>query len=128
MVEVVDKERQALDPKLKAILEDEEATKAFVYCAQCSYVLARADAGIEVHGSHAHFCTNPHGFQFHLRCFKEALGCAISGQPTAADSWFPTYRWRFASCGECQTHLGWFFESAEHHFFGLIRDRIQVED
>ncbi|MEM7216800.1 MAG: cereblon family protein [Pseudomonadota bacterium] len=126
MVDVLDRP-ETLDPKLRALLDDEEATEQYVYCAQCSNVLARCDAAIEINGAHTHFCVNPHGIEFDVRCYAQALGCAIAGEPTAADSWFPGYRWRFASCASCQIHLGWLFQGAEHQFYGLINDRIQSD-
>ena len=133
MIDVVDKPRQAgLDPKLKALLDDEEeAKKGYVYCGLCSHVVSHVDQQTEMRGSFDHRFVNPYGFEFHLGCYAEALGCAISGDATAADTWFPGYQWRHATCEECTQHLGWYFSrqnSAEdHHFYGLILDRIQTD-
>lgn len=123
MVDVLDKTRQGLDPKLKEIVEEGE--RNFIYCGICSHVLTRGGERIEVSGSHDHQCTNPYGIRFHIGCFAEALGCDISGEPMAADTWFPGFRWRHASCAECHQHLGWYFEAGEKYFYGLILDRIQ---
>ena len=126
MVNVVDKERQALDPKLKEILEREKAEdKDYLYCNICSSVITRGADRMEVNGSHDHVLTNPHDFRFHLGCFRDALGCSISGKRTAADTWFPNFQWRLATCAECQQHLGWYFDNAEVFFYGLISDRLQ---
>ena len=130
MIDVVDKPSQAsLDPRLKALLEQEtHAEKGYVYCATCSHVVSHIDQRIEVGGSHDHNFTNPHGFQFHLGCYREALGCTVTGPPNAADTWFPGHRWRLAQCEECAIHLGWFFaDASDHAFFGLIIDRIQTD-
>ena len=130
MIDVVDKPSQAtLDPKLKAIVDQEtHAKKGYVYCATCSHVISHIDHRIEVGGSHDHHFTNPHGFRFHLGCYREALGCTVNGPPNAADTWFPGYRWRLAQCEECAIHLGWFFAHGnDHAFFGLITDRIQTD-
>lgn len=128
MVDVIDKERQGLNPALKSLLEkSSESGKDLVYCAQCSHVLARAQDAATVQGSHHHFCTNPYGIDFNVCCYSQALGCAISGQPTGADSWFAGYTWRFATCSECNVHLGWLFEIADSHFYGLVRERIQLD-
>jgi hypothetical protein len=130
MIDVRDKPRQAtLDPKLKELLDDDtEAKKGFVYCGLCSHVVSHIEQRIEVNGSHDHNFVNPYGVEFHVGCFDEALGCAISGQPTAADTWFPGFRWRLASCEECTTHLGWLFANADAYtFYGLILDRIQTD-
>jgi len=131
MVDVVDKQRQGLDPALQQLLneDDGERSQSFVFCAACSHVLSHRKNAININGSHQHFCTNPHGIDFNVRCYSDALGCAISGQPTAADSWFAGFSWRFATCSSCDTHLGWLFENnATNHFYGLIRERIQIED
>ena len=128
MSEVKDPDVSTLDPKLKAIVESkEEEDKDFIFCAQCSNVVSRASERIEVGGSHAHHLTNPHGFAFHVGCFANALGCDISGQPEAADTWFMGYRWRIATCASCHAHLGWYFASESHYFYGLILDRIQQD-
>jgi len=129
MIDVPTKERQAqtgLDSKLKEIVEDEaNDRRSFVYCAMCSNVLARAEDRIEVSGSHAHQFTNPFDVEFHIGCYSDALGCSISGQRVAADTWFPGFQWRYAHCSECHRHLGWYFDQAEVFFYGLILDRIQ---
>ena len=129
MSEVTD-EQSTLDPKLKSMLEiADPKDKNFIYCATCSHVVTTVEAKMQVGGNHEHFLTNPHGFQFQLGCFTEALGCDISGQGEAADSWFMGYVWRLASCAECHTHLGWYFSATqgEHYFYGLILPNIQEE-
>lgn len=139
MVDVYDKERQGLDPALQRLInnklagkpKDDDADKdsqSLVYCAVCSHVLARREDALEVNGSQQHFCTNPHGIDFDVRTYSDALGCAISGQPTAADSWFTGFTWRFACCDGCGIHLGWLFEdNASNHFYGLVHERIQID-
>jgi hypothetical protein len=128
MSEIDDPKVSDLDPKLKSILSSsEDDDKDFIFCAQCSNVVSRACERIEIAGSHAHFLTNPHGFQFNVGCYGQALGCDISGQPEPADTWFMGYRWCIASCASCRTHLGWYFTSPNHNFYGLILDRIQED-
>ncbi len=133
MSDVVEKARERLDPELQALLDREEAdARDFIYCGTCSTVIGRKADSIEVNGSHDHRFTNPYGFLFHIGCFREALGCNIVGSPEAADSWFMGFHWRIASCGECQRHLGWYFDrvapgSDGEFFYGLILDRIQYE-
>lgn len=133
MSEIKDPPNTTLDPKLRSLLEEgsQQGRGNYIYCASCSHVLTTSDQRIDVHGSHEHHCTNPHGFEFHLGCFAEALGCDISGQAYAADSWFMGYAWRLAACAECQTHLGWYFavtsDGSPGYFYGLILDRIQEE-
>ena len=130
MSEVKDPKQSTLDPKLRSMLEiDQNEDKDFIYCAQCSHVVTNRSERFEKNGSHAHFFTNPHGFQFHVGCFKNALGCDISGAPEAADTWFMGYFWRLASCSNCHSHLGWFFSDAAEadYFYGLILDAIRGE-
>ncbi len=120
----------SLHPALLAILELDSANdKNFVYCSVCSHVLTRRGAQIEMQGSFDHQFSNPHGFRFHVGCFANALGCDISGAPQAADSWFMGYAWRLATCGGCHQHLGWYFTRGRnlHFFYGLILDRVQIE-
>lgn len=122
-MDILDKERQGLDPKLKEMVEDTD--KSFVYCRMCSNVIARSSDRIEINGSHDHRFVNPYNIRFHIGCFAEALGCAISGERVAADTWFPGFQWRHATCGDCGQHLGWYFDRADDYFYGLILNRIQ---
>lgn len=130
MSEIKDPPASTLDPKLKSMLDIEsDDDKNFIFCATCSHTITRADERIQVQGSHDHHFTNPHGFEFHVGCFANALGCDISGAAHAADSWFMGYVWRIASCAECHVHLGWFFRAiqGEDYFYGLILDQIQED-
>lgn len=99
--------------------------RKLVVCLQCRHHLADADDALFVDGLHEYELTNPHGIVHKFRCFRDALGCAIEGRPTAADTWFPGHTWRLASCGNCRTHLGWFFES-EKSFYGLLTIKTTV--
>ncbi len=128
MIDVVDKQRQGLDPRLKALLErDMGHARDLIYCNTCSHPVARKSDVTSINGGHAHYCTNPYGIRFHVGCFADALGCDLSGSPTAADTWFPGFKWRLASCSECRMHLGWYFQREEQYFYGLILDRIRDE-
>ena len=127
MVEVIDKP-QTLDPKLKEIVDKEmDDEPGFVRCASCAYVIARMTDIIEVNGSYQHQFSNPYGIQFHLGCYANALGCTISGARTHADTWFPGYQWRLATCTQCDQHLGWYFDRDAEFFYGLILDRIRSD-
>lgn len=128
MINVVDKERQVLDPKLKQLLKDDTSDAGdLVYCMSCAEPVARKSDATSVNGRHAHQCVNPYGIRFHVGCFASALGCDLSGRPTSADTWFSGYLWRLASCSACRTHLGWYFERGHEYFYGLILDRIRNE-
>ena len=128
MIDVPAKERQALDPKLRELLDDtQQPDEGFVFCAACSHVIARVSDRIEVNGAFLHHLTNPHGIQFRVTCYSAALGCALSGRREAADSWFAGFCWRIASCEACQNHLGWYFDHADEYFYGLIADNVQSD-
>ena len=128
MTDVVDKVRQGLDPRLKVLLDESTGDAGdLIYCSTCSQPVARKSDVTSINGSHAHFCTNPYGIRFHVGCFSEALGCDLSGQPTSADTWFPGFKWRLASCSGCRMHLGWYFERNPAYFSGLSLDRIRNE-
>ncbi len=126
MIDVLDKERQGLDPKLKEIVDSEDQEPGnFVVCATCSHIIARTADRIAVNGSVNHRFTNPYGLEFHVSCFSDALGCSISGRRVAADTWFPGFLWRLAACEECHHHLGWYFDQTGSYFYGLVLDYIQ---
>ena len=126
MIDVLDKQRQGLDPRLKEIEDREEQdARDFVVCATCSHVIARRSDQIDVNGGFDHRFTNPYGLEFHVGCFSDALGCALSGDRVAADTWFPGFRWRLASCEECHHRLGWYFDRSGEYFYGLVLSYIQ---
>ena len=134
MSEIKNPSDTTLDPKLRSLLDDQlpEPAENFIYCATCSHVITTIAEKIGVHGQHEHFCVNPHGFEFHVGCFSQALGCDITGPSYAADSWFMGYAWKLATCAQCQTHLGWYFTAtgasvAPNFFYGLILDKLQEE-
>ena len=126
MIDVVDKQHQGLDPRLKELLErDSEDAGDLIYCITCSHPVARKSDRTSINGGHTHHFTNPYGIRFHVGCFEDALGCDLSGRPTSADTWFPGFMWRLATCSECRAHLGWYFERGTSYFYGLIMDRIR---
>jgi hypothetical protein len=131
MIDVLDKERQGLDPRLKEIIDQEAKDReardpgGFVVCAACSHVVARRSDQTEVNGSFDHWFTNPYGLEFHVGCFSDALGCAIAGQRVAADTWFSGFYWRLASCEACHQHLGWYFDQPDGYFYGLVLEYIK---
>ncbi len=131
MSEVKNPKQSELDPALRSMLGIQETDdKDFIYCAACATVITAPSQRIEVNGRHDHYFINPHGFEFHVGCFRHALGCDISGQPEAADSWFMGYVWRLATCGGCQAHLGWYFATGtnEDAFYGLILNALTSKD
>jgi len=132
MSEVVDP-LSTLDPVLKEIVEKKpQSQEGYVYCTICSNIISHVTEHIEVQGSHLHRFTNPFDLVFDVACYRTAPGCDISGDPTAADTWFMGHEWRLATCSDCTGHIGWYFEPALHQtsdntFFGLIVERIQSD-
>ena len=103
---------------------EKERLEKRLFCAACRHPVTHQDARISVQGAHEHACTNPLGLSFHIGCYREAGGCALTGAATSEHSWFRGYAWRIAHCAHCRAHLGWAFESASDGFYGLILDRL----
>ena len=123
MSQIKDPDPSILDPQLRSILEiDEGDDKNYLYCAACGNVITATEQRIAVNGDHHHHFTNPHGFEFDVGCFAQALGCDISGQPEAADTWFMDHVWQLATCAHCHEHMGWYFShlASDNAFYGLI--------
>ena len=97
----------------------------FILCRICGNRITTLDAIIAVNGQHRHTCTNPAGITFEIGCFSSASGCLIYGVPTYEYTWFESYRWSLAFCSRCTTHLGWYYQSEEEGFFGLILNRLR---
>src|SRR3989344_527537 len=94
-----------------------------LFCAACRHPVTHQDERIIVQGAHEHRFTNPQGISYHVGCFREAAGCAPSGEATTEYTWFKGYAWRIAHCALCHVHLGWRFQSDADYFHGLIAGR-----
>ena len=117
-----------LDPTLEDILDDSSRPKeGFLFCAACSHVIGHVQDRIEVNGAFEHTCTNPYGYVHRFGCHREAHGLRDQRRAASRRQLVHGFRWRLAACGNCDTHMGWLFERAGEHFFGLILDRIQVD-
>ncbi|NOQ45740.1 MAG: hypothetical protein GQ559_03570 [Desulfobulbaceae bacterium] len=93
-------------------------------CAACSAAVTTKDQAVTINGNHEHAFFNPAGIAFELRCFRTVPGGLIQGNPTTEFTWFSGFSWQICLCGNCLSHLGWFFSANEHAFYGLISDRI----
>ena len=91
-----------------------------IRCRSCEHTITRPDLAIQ---PHEHTFRNPGGYSFHVLCYSDAPGAADVGEATTEATWFPGYAWSFATCGQCQTHLGWWY-SGEDRFAGLIAQRL----
>ena len=118
MPELVD---QSVRSIIHALNKSKPITRKTVYCGGCKHPITDMDFKIEVNGSCEHKLLNPYGLRFHVMCFSDALGCIEQGDLVNADTWFPSYHWRFAMCGNCDKHLGWYYlDDSARSFYGLI--------
>ncbi len=95
-----------------------------ILCRRCKNEITTAEHMIAVNGRHQHSFTNPAFITFQIGCFSSASGCHIHGIPTYEFTWFPGYAWAIAVCSKCLLHLGWYYQSEEATFFGLIMDNL----
>lgn len=94
-------------------------------CKHCNSKITLDSEQIQVAGGFQHTFLNPAGNIFHIGCFQKANGCVVIGIPSTEWSWFESYSWQIALCGDCLNHLGWFFNSGnQSSFFGLIIDTL----
>lgn len=105
-------------------MAETSAREPVLFCARCRRAITEERERIAMGGATEHDVVNPHGFRFHIGCFRRAPGCASVGPATTEHTWFAGYAWRIAQCGQCHTHLGWHYTAESHSFFGLILDRL----
>lgn len=103
---------------------EEEEVERVIRCAECGGVLTRPKHRIAVGGRHDHVFTNPHGYVFHIACFREAEGAAGVGEESDEWAWFPGHVWQTAMCRGCMTHIGWAFRQGASEFWGLIAAKL----
>jgi hypothetical protein len=92
-------------------------------CGRCRHPICHHEDQIAVEGSLAHTRANALGVVYHFGCFARADGSRVEGIPTLQDTWFAGCAWQYALCGDCGTHLGWYFSGAGS-FFGLVLERL----
>jgi hypothetical protein len=101
--------------------ERETVKREAVLCKFCYSIITHTDNLIAVNGSPSHIFANPHGYVFEIECYKRAPGCLAILKPSAEFSWFSGYNWQVAICKTCSNHLGWYFQSKDSSFFGLLQ-------
>jgi len=121
-----DEQLQKVAQQLKQEWKEKKKKKEFIICRSCSHIITSVDKRIEIAGQHAHTFTNPAGIVYRIGCFSSAPGCFNFGEPTMEYTWFPGYTWCYANCLNCFMHLGWFFQSGDHHFYGLILNHLTM--
>ena len=97
-------------------IEEEQS----IICKNCGNPLTVQGSMISVDGKHTHIFTNPAGVIFEIGCFSSADGCIIIGDSNLQHTWFEGFGWSFSHCSDCLVHLGWFYQSVNESFFGLI--------
>ena len=119
---------QGGDDLMEEVLAEEDLglgdPEALILCRRCGHGITRPDERILVEGQFQHTFANPSGRVFEIGCFRDAAGCAASGEPTDEFTWFRGYQWRLALCRACFGHLGWQFSTAGGGFWGLILNRL----
>ncbi|MGE5342590.1 MAG: cereblon family protein [Candidatus Omnitrophota bacterium] len=108
--------------------EKKTEEKPPIHCINCKNVITSTESAIPVGGQHRHFFKNPVGVDYEIGCFSSAEGCINVGHPTTEFTWFSGYSWSYALCSRCMIHLGWFYQSTDNHFYGLILNRLTVEN
>lgn len=96
----------------------------FILCANCGNPVTTSGSITTVDGKHIHKFRNPSGLMFEIGCFSSADGCAVLEDSTTDATWFEGFSWSVSLCANCFSHLGWFYESGDNIFFGLILDNI----
>lgn len=103
---------------------EEEQDKNRILCKACQHPITSYNNKIEFHGQHQHLFSNPSGFVFEIGCFSAANGCLNRSPPSFEYTWFEGFAWSFALCSNCYTHLGWFYQSENYSFYGLIINKL----
>jgi hypothetical protein len=111
------------ETQFEKILEDKDEKK--IRCKICGHRISSSEKKIEVNGRHQHVFTNPAGVIYKIGCFSDANGCVNYGISSLEHTWFSDYSWRYALCSNCHTHLGWFYQSENNSFYGLILDNLE---
>ncbi|MDA3788539.1 MAG: cereblon family protein [Desulfobacula sp.] len=95
-----------------------------IVCRNCNFHITRPSCQINMDGAFCHTFANPHGHVFEIGCFDSAPGCAPASPSSSEFSWFRGYDWKIGVCRDCETHLGWIFNSDQYRFFGLILEKL----
>lgn len=121
-IQLIQDKKNHLQPESDS--REKEKKEVPLICSHCSAAITTSKQAISIHGQHEHAFFNPAGIAFEIRCFRQAPGCLVQGDPTTRFSWFDGYSWQYATCSNCLAHLGWFFSSEQNSFFGLIAGKI----
>jgi len=115
---------QDISTKISEKTKIKEKIKGAIICRACNNLITFPDKQITVEGKHKHTFKNPANIIYHIGCYSEAQGCSQIGNPVLNYTWFPDYAWSIAVCLNCFSHLGWFYQSLDNSFYGLILDNV----
>jgi hypothetical protein len=122
--------RTALDPPAEPAADERlradtgSKKKKALICKFCGHEITSRAESFAMNGSHTHTFINPAGISYRIGCFKTAKGCVVAGESTTEYTWFPGHAWRYAVCGQCVAHLGWYYSAGGRGFFGLILENL----
>lgn len=116
-----------LPPGLEEELQQQSAPEGGILCSLCSTTVTGRDRRMEYRGRHAHTFENPAGFMFRIGLFRTAR-CRLEGPILLDYTWFPGYHWQTAFCESCGVQLGWHYAGGDGSFFGLILDRLILNE
>jgi len=126
LLKQVEKPKSAIEvaKKIKSKFSEEFEKANFLCCRECKYPITQETSRININEQHQHVFANPHGHVYQIGCFSQAPGCIAYGEATDFFTWFPGYSWQIVICRQCADLLGWFFQSKEAMFWGLILDKL----
>ena len=109
-------------PKLRIKTEKKFGIKEenLIICASCRNPITTPESIITVDDKHIHKFTNTSGDILEIGCFSSADGCAVYEDSSTETTWFEGFSWSESLCSNCYSHLGWFYETGDNIFFGLI--------
>ncbi len=112
-----------IKPDLEILLKDREKVeenKKDILCAFCGKKITKLIYSISMNGKINQTFKNPAGISYEISCFYSAPGCIVRGEPAEEFTWFPGFTWSFAFCSSCFSQMGWYYQSGEKSFYGLI--------
>jgi len=114
---------------LEELDEEERTVDRWLLCKFCRQRITSEDKAIQINYRHCHTYSNPAGTRFRIGCFSTAIGCQFHSHPTEEYTWFKGFSWQVALCANCQTQMGWYYQSAAAmSFYGLILDHLIAGD
>ncbi|OQR71659.1 protein cereblon-like [Tropilaelaps mercedesae] len=101
-----------------------------IACIRCSRIVTSKEHIISMSRSGAQGTfVNQMGYVHNLLTVGEVDSIRYQGSQEETYSWFPGYAWTIAQCANCNTHIGWRFDTVKNlkpaTFWGLSRQSIE---